>query len=304
MHRLIAMGVASLLGVASARAASPDLEKNWGFLDKYCSACHNATDWAGSVAFDTLEKDNVGGDAKVWEEAVRKLRGSLMPPPGEPQPDAASRKAFVSSMEHALDAAAATNANPGSVPLHRLNRPEYQNAVRDLLGVEVNAQVLLPRDDQSAGFDNIAEVLKMSPSFLEQYLTAARQVSVEAMGNPNARLASTIYAGAPEAGQYMHMAGLPLGTRGGMVFTHTFPLDAEYEFTVGGGGPGGGAAGATDFTIDGDRASVVSYFLRVDAGVEPGPAFVLASGRYLDDFVRGDDGVWRIRARRCEVENL
>ncbi len=244
--RVVTFLLAGVLGATAARAASPDLEKNWGFLDKYCTACHNATDWAGSVAFDTLEQDNVGGDAKVWEEAVRRLRGSLMPPPGEPQPDATSRKAFIASMEHALDDAAVKNANPGSVPLHRLNRPEYQNSVRDLLGIEVNAQALLPRDDQSAGFDNIAEVLKMSPSFLEQYLTAARQVSIDALGNPNARLTSTMYSGAPEAGQYMHIAGLPLGTRGGMAIDHNFPVDGEYEVSINGLVGGGYVWGVMD----------------------------------------------------------
>jgi hypothetical protein len=243
---------------AATPAASPSLEANWGFLDKYCNACHNATDWAGGVAFDTLEHANVAGDAPVWEEAVRKLRGSLMPPPGEPQPDNASRRAFMAALEHSLDLGAAKNANPGSVQLHRLNRPEYANAIRDLLGLEVNANVLLPRDDQSAGFDNIADVLKMSPSFLEQYLTAARQVSIEALGNPDARPQGTVYSGAPQAGQYMHMAGLPLGTRGGMLIEHNFPVDGDYEFAVNGLVGGGYVWGVMDpntliLTVDDKR---------------------------------------------------
>ncbi|RYZ66327.1 MAG: DUF1587 domain-containing protein, partial [Proteobacteria bacterium] len=228
---ILAMG---LLVAVSAHSAEPTLEKNWGFVEQYCNGCHNSTDWAGGVAFDTMESGNVAADAEVWEEAVRKLRGNLMPPPGEKQPDAASRKAFSVAMESALDAHASENANPGTVQLHRLNRPEYANAIRDLLGIEVDANALLPRDDQSAGFDNIAEVLKMSPSFLEQYLTAARQVSIQAVGNPNARLTSAVYPGAPEAGQYMHIAGLPLGTRGGMAIDHNFPVDGDYELAVNG----------------------------------------------------------------------
>ncbi len=238
--------VASLFLGSVALGATPELDRNWAFLDKYCNSCHNATDWAGGVAFDTLEQDHVGGDAKVWEEAIRKLRGSLMPPPGEPQPDSTSRKAFMTAMESALDSAASRNENPGTVPLHRLNRPEYQNAVRDLLGIEVNAESLLPRDDQSAGFDNIAEVLKTTPSFLEQYLTAARQVSVEAMGNPAARSTSTVYPGTLQAQQYMHLAGLPLGTRGGMVIEHNFPVDGDYEFAVSGLVGGGYVWGVMD----------------------------------------------------------
>lgn len=243
---VVTLLLAGLLGATAARAAAPDLEQHRDFLDRYCAGCHNATDWAGSVAFDTLQLDDVGGDAQVWEETVRRLRGSLMPPPGEPQPDATSRKAFIASLEHALDAAAVKNANPGSVPLHRLNRPEYQNSIRDLLGVEVDAQALLPRDDQSAGFDNIAEVLKMSPSFLEQYLAAARQVSIDALGNPDARVTSTMYRGAPEAGQYMHIAGLPLGTRGGMAIDHDFPVDGEYAVSINGLVGGGYVWGVMD----------------------------------------------------------
>ena len=134
------LGVGAFSSVAAAAEQMPSghvpveaLQKNWGFVDKYCSACHNATDWAGGVAFDTMTPESVGTDAEVWEEAVRKLRGSLMPPPGEPQPDAATRKAFFSTLETALDANAASNPNPGSVVLHRLNRPEYANAIRELL---------------------------------------------------------------------------------------------------------------------------------------------------------------------------
>jgi len=127
MNRLLAYGLLGALLAGSAVAAESKVampEHNWEFLDKYCSACHNATDWAGGAAFETLDREDVAPDAKLWEEAVRKLRGSLMPPPGEPQPDAASRKAFVASLETTLDKSAAVDVNPGTVVLHRLNRPE------------------------------------------------------------------------------------------------------------------------------------------------------------------------------------
>jgi hypothetical protein len=243
---------------AAHGGAAPSLDEHWGFLDEYCNSCHNVTDWAGGVAFDALERSEVGSDAKVWEEVVRRLRGSLMPPPGEKQPDAASRHAFIKAMEGELDAVAGKQVEPGSVPLHRLNRPEYANAIRDLLDLEVNATALLPRDDQSAGFDNIAEVLKISPSFLEQYLTAARQVSIEALGNPKARMTSTVYRGAPNANQYMHIEGLPLGTRGGMLIEHNFPADGEYEVTINGLVGGGYVWGVMDpnqliVTVDDER---------------------------------------------------
>jgi Protein of unknown function (DUF1592)/Protein of unknown function (DUF1588)/Protein of unknown function (DUF1585)/Protein of unknown function (DUF1595)/Protein of unknown function (DUF1587) len=253
------LGATMLAGpalAAESKVAMP--EHNWEFVDKYCSACHNATDWAGGAAFETLDREDVTPDAKLWEEAVRKLRGSLMPPPGEPQPDAVSKKAFVSSLETTLDKASAIDVNPGTVVLHRLNRPEYAIAIRELLDLEVDADSLLPRDDSSAGFDNVAEVLKITPSFLEQYLSAARQVSVDALGNPRARTQSTVYAGSQAAQQYMQMPGLPLGTRGGLSVQHTFPVDGEYEVTISGLVGGGYVWGVMDpftliVTVDGER---------------------------------------------------
>ncbi len=213
---------------------SQDLQADWKLLETYCVKCHNATDWAGSIAFDTMQPDTAADDADVWEKAVRKMRGTLMPPPGKPQPDPAARQAFIDSMEHFLDRTALERPNPGTVGLHRLNRTEYANAIDDMLGLTIDPAALLPRDDKSDGFDNAADVLKVSPSFLEQYLSAARQVSIEALGNPGARTQSKIYQGPPEAAQYMHLEGLPLGTRGGMLVVHDFPADGDYEFTING----------------------------------------------------------------------
>jgi mono/diheme cytochrome c family protein len=210
------------------------VEKNWGLLEQYCSECHNATDWAGGVAFDTLQPDGIATDAEVWEEAIRKLRGRMMPPPGKPRPDAATLDSFAASLENYLDAHAAQQPNPGTVSLHRLNRAEYANAIEDILGLKIDPAALLPRDDKSHGFDNVAEVLKVSPSFLEQYISAARQLTVQAVGTPSVRLQSKIYPGTPQAGQYMHLEGLPLGTRGGMLIEHYFPADGEYEFNING----------------------------------------------------------------------
>jgi hypothetical protein len=250
------MALAGVVQAAETSVALPD--HDWQFLDRYCSACHNATDWAGGAAFETLDRASVAPDAKLWEEAVRKLRGSLMPPPGETQPDAASRKAFVASLETRLDTASAVDVNPGTVVLHRLNRPEYAIAIRELLDLEIDADSLLPRDDSSAGFDNVAEVLKITPSFLEQYLAAARQVSMEALGNPDARTQSTVYAGSQAAQQYVQMPGLPLGTRGGLTVQHSFPVDGEYEVTISGLVGGGYVWGVMDpftliVTVDGER---------------------------------------------------
>ncbi len=158
------LAVAPLIsGAAGAPAGHVPVgvqDKDWAFLDKYCTSCHNATDWAGELALDVLDRDNVATDGEAWEEVVRKLRGALMPPSTEPQPTAADRSAFIHTMESSLDRVAAQDMNPGSVVLHRLNRREYKNAIHELLDLDVDAEALLPRDDQSGGFDNVAEVLE------------------------------------------------------------------------------------------------------------------------------------------------
>ena len=181
---------------------------------------------------DALSLANVGKDAEIWEEAVRKLRGGMMPPPGARQPEKAAVKSFVSYLETSLDRAAAEHPSLGRVALHRVNRVEYANAIEDLFGLEVDATALLPNDDVSDGFDNIASVLKVSPSFLDQYISAARFVSSRVLGNPTARAISAIYR-ATDTLQNSHLEGLPLGTRGGMLVEHSFPADGEYVFDIG-----------------------------------------------------------------------
>jgi Protein of unknown function (DUF1592)/Protein of unknown function (DUF1588)/Protein of unknown function (DUF1587)/Protein of unknown function (DUF1585)/Protein of unknown function (DUF1595) len=245
---------------AASQAHAPAFKGDWHMLQTYCTKCHNAEDWAGGVAFDTMSPEAAGDDAKIWEEAIIKLRGGLMPPPGKPQPDAAARQAFVRSTEDFLDQYGALHPQPGHMVLHRLNRNEYANAIQDLLGVSVDPNALLPRDDKSGNFDNIAEVLKVSPTFLDQYFSAARQVTVAAIGSPHARTQDNFFNGPPEPQeyQYMHVDGLPLGTRGGMLFSHNFPADGEYRFTVNGLVGAGYLWGELDpntliITVDGKR---------------------------------------------------
>jgi hypothetical protein len=204
------------------------------FLDRYCVTCHNQRAKTAGLMLDKLDIANVGVDAKTWEEAVRKLRGSLMPPPGARQPEPGERKAFVSSLENSLDEAAAKSPNPGSVALHRLNRTEYANEIESILGVRLDVNNILPADDTADGFDNIANVLKVSPSFLEQYISAARLATAKAIGNPTAAPVSATLRPTPGADQSIHVEGLPPGTRGGFVSEYTFPADGEYEFTVNG----------------------------------------------------------------------
>jgi hypothetical protein len=214
--------------------AKQSIDKHWSMLDKYCADCHNVTDWAGSIAFDSMQPNEIGKDADTWERVIRRMRGAIMPPPGKKQPDKAAVKEFVAALETTLDTSAKERPMHGSVPLHRLNRTEYALAIEEILGLKIDPASVLPRDDKSNGFDNVAEVLKVSPTFLEQYMTAARQLSVQAMGNPSARSQGRVYKGSQQASQYMHIEGLPLGTRGGMLFEHDFPADGEYEFTING----------------------------------------------------------------------
>lgn len=261
LQSALAIGLMTVSFAARSDAApvpTDSIASNWKMLETYCYECHNTTDWAGNVAFDTLLPDEAANDAEVWEEAVRKIRGSLMPPPGKKQPDEATRAHFIKTMEAFLDANGAQHPRAGSVGLHRLNRTEYANEIEDILGLKIDPAALLPRDDKSDGFDNVADVLKVSPSFLEQYLSAARTVTVEALGNPKARTTSRVFPGPPEANQYVHQEGLPLGTRGGMIIDYDFPADGDYEFTINGLIGAGYLWGVMDpnrliITIDGER---------------------------------------------------
>ena len=163
---------------------------------------------------------------------MRKLRGGMMPPQGMPRPEQAKIDGLITWLQTSLDQAAAAHPEPGRAPLHRLNRTEYANAIRDLLGLKVDVTALLPADDESNGFDNIAEVLRVSPSLLEAYLAASREVSSLAVGDPKTGPISQSFQVPPDLAQEDHIEGLPLGTRGGILIHHNFPLDADYEFNV------------------------------------------------------------------------
>jgi hypothetical protein len=224
---LAATGCPGSLLAANAPAADP----HWTLLSTYCEKCHNATDWTGGVAFDTMQPASIPQDAQIWEAAVSKLRGRMMPPPGQKQPDQAAIDSFVTWMEGNLDKAAAAHPDAGYVSLHRLNRIEYASAVKDLLNVEVDPTALLPQDTKSNGFDNVASVLKVSPTFLDQYISAARTVAALAVGSAHASQAVVNYRAGPHD-QAFHVEGLPLGTRGGMSVVHNFPADGTYTFNL------------------------------------------------------------------------
>ena len=201
-------------------------------IDRYCVTCHNQRVKTAGLMLDRMDLDRAPEGAAVWEKVLRKLGGGMMPPLGAPRPEQAGIDALVSFLETSIDRAALAAPNPGRSPLHRLNRSEYANAIRDLLALDVDATALLPADDEANGFDNIADVLKVSPSLVEQYLTASRKIASLAVGNPHIVPVSSVYRVPPDRPQADHVEGLPLGTRGGLVIHHAFPLDADYDFRV------------------------------------------------------------------------
>ena len=230
---------------ATSAASAP----HKALVDRYCVGCHNSRTKTAGLALDTLSMANVGPDAEIWEKAARKLRAGMMPPPGAPQPDRTAAIAMVNYLETSLDQYGVTNPNPGTVALHRLNRVEYANAIEDILGIRVDATALLPTDDVSDGFDNIAAVLKVSPSFMDQYVSAARTITIQAVGTAPADGPQLVTVRGGVAGDPYSRTGVPLGMRASMLVDQLFPFDGEYEFRFGnppstGGGRGAGRGGA------------------------------------------------------------
>ena len=228
----ITAAVALIMAAAPAQAAPAAQAPSWAFFGEYCSKCHNAEDWAGGIAFDTLSEADIPRNAEVMEKVIRKLRSQQMPPGGNPRPATPLSQSFVAWMEGTLDGAAKGHIVPGRVGLHRLNRKEYANAVQELLGLDVDASALLPRDEPREGFDNVAAALQVTPSFLDQYIGAARTVAVQAMGNKDALPAGTTDRARNPSTQFFHEEGLPLGTRGGIAVDHNFPADGEYIINI------------------------------------------------------------------------
>ena len=207
-------------------AGGPDAYR--AMLSTYCFTCHNSRAKVGGLVLDRLDLQGAPDDAQIWEKALRKLRGHLMPPPGAPQPHQADVDSFVAWMENTLDSHP-KGPKAGHVPIERLNRTEYAASVKALVGVEVNPKDVLPQDVEVDGFDNIADALSVSPAFLDQYIGAARHIAHVAIGDPNPRVANVKYL--VSANQESDEP-LPLGTRGGIRFKHDFPADGEYRFNI------------------------------------------------------------------------
>ncbi len=221
---------ASSVGAASQRA----------LIDRYCLACHSDKLKTAGVALESLDLTDIGGGAATWERVLRKVRRGEMPPPGMPHPDAPVRASFATWLESALDRAAAANPNPGRPAVHRLNRAEYSNAIRDLMAVDIKPGAMLPVDDSGYGFDNIADVLSISPALLERYITVARLVSRLAVGDPKMKPVEEQFLplreppGQGRRGNRNERVSddLPFDSRGGLSAQYYFPLDAEYDFRI------------------------------------------------------------------------
>jgi hypothetical protein len=229
MLSLITVGLWRLPGERPA-AGPPE---QWALIESFCIDCHNSTELTGDISFEGLGPGDIGAHAETFETAVRKLRGQLMPPPGNPRPSAAEADDLIAWLESTLDGDEA-QPRAGHVPIQRLNRSEYAATVADLLAVSIDPAEYLPTEIEVDGFTNMAAALSVSPAFLEQYLSVARAVAHLAVGEPEPKLASAFFDAPPsqEDTQDGHTDGLPLGTRGGMRFSYHFPADGEYRFDI------------------------------------------------------------------------
>jgi hypothetical protein len=199
-------------------------------IGQYCVGCHNQRLKTGGLVLEGLDASSASANAEIWEKVVRKLRTNAMPPPGLPQPDSANRQKLIAHLTDQLDHAAEAHPNPGRPVLHRLNRAEYANAIRDLLALNVDAAALLPPDDAAYGFDNISDALGLSPALQEHYLSAALKIGSLAVGDPHVTPGSETYRIKQDLSQNQHIEGMPIGTIGGTRVLYNFPLDGEYIF--------------------------------------------------------------------------
>ncbi|HEX4123534.1 MAG TPA: DUF1587 domain-containing protein, partial [Tepidisphaeraceae bacterium] len=217
-----------------APGTTAEADQSRAFVNKYCIACHSkrsANPGDAPVNLEAATFDDLLGHAETWERVLRKLSVRAMPPPGLPRPSEAEYAAFTNWAATSLDRAWEGHGTPGRYVVHRLNRAEYANAIRDLLAVDIDVMDLLPTDGAEFGFDNIATALKTSPLLLEGYVNAAERVSAMAVGDPQVSPGTTEHSISREFSQNGYIDGLPLGTVGGTVVRHVFPADAEYKLS-------------------------------------------------------------------------
>ena len=317
-HTLLAAFIAFMVTAASVTGDSQTPASNSpaasatapsaALLTQYCVTCHNTRAKAGGLTLDPAELTQIDRHADTWEKVIRKLQTGMMPPSGAPRPARAAIDTFVASLQTQIDRAAAAKPFAGTPALHRLNRAEYSNAIRDLLALDVDAASLLPPDDSAAGFDNIADVLGVSPALIEGYATAAAKISRLAVGDSSIGLDRVTYRVAGNLSQEGHLDGLPLGTRGGMIVRHTFPLNADYDLQIGPGRSGGLGAVVTaraqdiDVTIDGQPVDLQGK-TQVRLPVEAGP-HTIAVALVKRSHVDGADGVYDAPTRAPGISQI
>src|SRR5580700_10299342 len=215
----------------TAKPVSP-LAAEHALVQKYCAGCHNDKVMAGGMTLTALDLSHPWQNSELAEKAIRKVRAGLMPPASLPRPGAAEMKVFAASLENSIDAWAKLHPNPGRPALHRLNRTEYANSIRDLLALDIDPAALLPVDDMTHGFDNMSDVLTVTPSLMDGYMRAAGKISRQAIGDAHASPAMVTYRIPRVISQMRHVEGTPFGTRGGISVVHSFPADGEYTFKM------------------------------------------------------------------------
>src|SRR5215831_16461820 len=234
------MGASAKLGLQASppqaakqttqQSAVGDVSAQRALVDKYCVTCHNQRLKTAGLALDTADINNVPAQSDIWEKVIRKVRAEMMPPVGAAHPDKAHLDGLATFLETSLDKWSSTHPNPGRPTLHRLNRAEYGNAIRDLFALDaVDITQFLPPDPEAYGFDNIADSLGTSPALMERYLAVAWKITRMALGSPKIPTTTETFIARMDLTQRDHIEGLPLGTRGGMVVQYNFPVDAEYE---------------------------------------------------------------------------
>ena len=262
------MCLSALVGYGQEASAPLSLAAQRALIDQYCVTCHNQKLKTGGLALDRLDLGRIGETPEIGEKVVRKLRAGMMPPQGMPRPNAAAYESLTVALENELDRAAGARPHLAAPGMHRVNRTEYANAIRDLLALDIDPAVFLPADDSSYGFDNVASGLTVSPALVEGYLSAAAKISRLAIGHETAP-ARKIYHVREDYSQEQHLDGLPFGTRGGMLVRHYFPADGDYVFswepvrtTVGGLYGGDSDDEQLEVTIDGERVKL--FKMRAD----------------------------------------
>jgi hypothetical protein len=286
-----------------ARGVSSDALN--GVVKRYCATCHSATSRQGNVSLANFDVDSAADNTDMSEKVIKTLRSEMMPPPGSRKPRGDTLVALVETLEQTIDKA--SKPNPGNRTFQRLNRAEYENAIRDLLGLEVNAGDYLPLDTKSANFDNIADVQAMSPTLLVSYLNASSAVSRMAIGDRKAVNTMVTYGSSPFTSQHPwdHVEGTPYGTRGGIVAMHTFPADGMYSFRLNVSGGTGFSLQDVDISINGSRIALLHYERGIDRNlasadapngadyVRSDPIFVHAGQQRLTaSFIVRNDGTY------------